>query len=1002
MESVINGVTLDTLIVSIVSNESGRNMTLFRAILAITLSLIVTVTTFAQEEEALDRPAPLPSDKGIYQELMKLPEAIRKSAPFARFVHRLSRYAGESGVYDVEARNQAFEEAQGHLLRDAQLAYKDGGKHTPFADAWVNVGPTGVGGCTKAIAIHPADQNTIYAGAAGGGVWKSTNAGGAWTILTQDVMPDLATVSIAIDPSDPNTVYVGSGDGSVASDALAGSGLYKSTNAGSSWARMASSTLPKCVNKVLVHPSNSNIVFATNFDGSSVNGKGLYRSTNGGTSFTRVFPSAQNADGVIWDVVPAQTIGGKLIMYLIEGNNPSGSPSSECGIYKSIDDGVTWGKITNATLPAGTSIGKAALACPKNAPEKVFAFIATPSGALQGLYRSTNSGNAWSKINNVPQTIFAPGGAGPQGWYDLCMAVSPNASSVDTILIGGVEAYYSHDGGANWTSYSDYNVNFNVHVDHHAITMDQRNPRIIYIGTDGGIYRSLNAGASWTYRDNGYHTMRFYRIGLDKNDNKRTLGGSQDQGVWQTVSGQSSNAKFGGDGFQPIIDPSNANTFYVEGPYGELYKTTNNGGNFAPINGSAFEEESAWSTPFIMAPKNNQVLYTGRTKVWKTTNAGTSWSAISPAIGTPYILCLAVSPANPNIIYAGLGSGQIKKTTNGGTNWIDVDANASSNLTSIVCHPTNPNFAIASFASTGTSIRAMKTTNGGDTWTNISGTGTTALPGAPVNQLAIDSLSPASTFYAATDNGIYYTLDTGKKWSVAGSGLGLSPCWDVQIHPNKTTIRVGTHGRSIWEANTNILPVELSSLEAVKTTSGTELRWRTDSERGSSHFIVERSYNYATFEQIHTEPAQGNSNTPHEYQHFDPKTDDGYYIYRLRQVDLDGAERLSNTVEVRYGSAAHFRLDQNFPNPFVAKDGGMTKIRFELPEDDEVTLRLYSATGQLVRTIAENVFLRAGDRDLLWDGIDEHGIPAGSGMYQYVLESPRFGTLWNKLVLVGK
>lgn len=976
-----------------------KEMTLFRNALCIVAGLGLFTSLAAQETQK--RTAPLPSDKGIYKELQKLPEEIRRSGPYARYVYRFARYAGESGVYNTEARVASFEQAKQHLVRDASIAYKSGVRNTPFANAWTNVGPNNVGGCTKAIAIHPTNSNIIYAGAAGGGVWKSTNAGTSWSILTHDVIPDLATVSIAIDPSNPNIVFAGSGDGSVASDALAGTGLYKSTDAGSTWARVAATTLTKCVNKVLVHPTNSNIVFACNFDGQGTNGKGLYRSTDGGTTFTRVFPTSKNADGIIWDIVPAQTINGNLIMYMVEGNNPGGS-SAECGVYKSIDDGVTWSKSTSTTLPAGSAIGKAALACPKNAPEKVFVFMATPSGALQGLFKSTNSGAVWTKITNVPSTIFAPNNLAPQGWYDLCIAVSPNSVSVDTILIGGVEAYYSHNGGSSWVSYSDYNINFNVHVDHHAITMDPRNPRIIYIGTDGGIYRSTNAGASWNYRSTGYNTMRFYRIGLDKNDYKRTLAGSQDQGVWQTVSGQTAVTRFGGDGFQTIIDPTNANVYYVEAPYGELYKTTNNGGNFNPISSPNFEEESAWSTPFIMAPKNNTTLYTGRTMVWRTTNGGSLWTSISPEFGNPHITCLAVSPSNANIIYAGLGSGRIKKTTNNGTDWIDVNTSASSDVTSIVCHPTNPNVALVSLAAASSnSIRVMKTTNGGDDWINVSGTGTAVLPGAPVNQLAIDSLSPSSIWYAATDNGIYYTLDTGKKWSVAGAGLGLSPCWDVQVHPNKTTIRVGTHGRSIWEANTNILPVELSSLEAVKTSFGTELRWRTDSERGNSHFAIERSYNYAPFENIHEEPGQGSSSTPHTYFFLDPKRDDGYYIYRLRQVDLDGSEHLSNTVEVRYGSAARFRLDQNFPNPFIAAEGA-TKIRFELPEDDAVSLRIYSATGQLVRTLLDNTQMRAGDRDVAWDGIDDNGIPAASGAYQFVLESPRFGTLWNKLVLIGR
>lgn len=981
---------------------SNSTMTLFRSAQLTFAFCFIASHLYAQE--TLDRPAPMPSDKGVYKELQKLPEAIRRSAPFARYLHRLTRYAGVSGVFDAEARTAAFEQAQQDLLRESQTAYKSGARNTPFADAWVNIGPANIGGATKALALHPTNQSILYAGAAGGGVWKTTNAGSSWTILTQDVMPDLATASLAIDPSNPNTVFAGSGDGSVAADGLAGTGLYKSTDAGSTWSRVVSTTLPKSVNKVLVHPSNSNIVFACNFDGAGSNGRGLYRSTDGGTSFTRVFPTTKNADGIIWDIVPGQTLGGKLIMYMVEGNNPGGS-SSECGVYKSIDDGATWGKITSSTLPAGSATGKAALACPKNAPQKVFVFMATPSGALQGLFKSTNSGTAWTQITTVPSTIFAPGGGAPQGWYDLTMAVSPNSVTTDTILLGGVEAYYSHNSGSSWTSYSDYNLRFDVHVDHHAIAMDPRDPRIIWIGNDGGVYRSTNAGANWTYRDNGYNTMRFYRIGLDKSEFKRTLGGTQDQGVWQTFTGQAAAMKFGGDGFQPIVDPNNASTFYVEAPYGELYKTTNNGGNFTSISSPNFEEVAPWEAPFIMAPKNNSVLYTGRTMVWRSTNAGALWSSISDTIGNPYIQCLAVSPSNTNIIYAGLYGGRIQKTTNGGNDWTNVNTSASSVVTSIVCHPTDPNFALVSLAATSTSTaRVMKTTNGGANWTNVSGSAGNALPGAPVNQLAIDSVSPGTTWYAATDNGIYYTLNGGANWSVAGSGLGLSPCWDVQIHPNKITIRVGTHGRSIWEANTSILPVELSNLEAIKTPLGTELRWRTDSERGSSHFIVERSYNYDAFEQIRTEQAQGTSNTPHQYFFLDAKTDDGIYIYRLRQVDLDGSERLSNTVEVHYGSAARYRLDQNIPNPFVIGDAseGKTKIRFELPEDDAVTLRIYSSTGQLARTLLDNQTMKGTNNDVWWDGFDDNGQTVASGVYHYAIESPRFGSLWNKLVLIGR
>jgi photosystem II stability/assembly factor-like uncharacterized protein len=938
------------------------------------------------QDESLRIPASSKLNIGGFKELNSYPEEVRKSKPFARYLHRFERVADESGSYDATARYQAFEESKQQLLYSAAKQAK--GENSIFADAWVNIGPSNRGGCTKTIAIHPTDGNILYAGAAGGGVWKSTNAGSSWTALTDLVIPDLATVSIAIDPNNPNTIYAGSGDGSLSANALAGTGLYKSTNAGGSWTKVGATQLSRTVNKVLVHSGNSNIVFACNFDGSGTNGKGLYRSTNGGTSFTRVWPASKNADGVVWDIVQGATISGKTIFYLVSGNTTG--TSTECGIYKSIDDGVSFSKLTTTTLPDGSTIGKAALACPKANLSKLYCFMATPSGNLRGLYRSTDAGSTFSSIS-VPSTIFAPSGGTGQGWYDLCIGVSPNAAgngTNDTVLIGGVEAYRSFNGGSTWTAYSDYGSNSAVHVDHHAITFNPNNSRQIYIGTDGGIY---------------YHTMRYYHIGLDKNDYKATMGGTQDQGTWRTYSGQSASFKFGGDGFHVIIDPNSSTTYYCEGPYGELYRITNNGGTVTPINSGSFESESAWDTPFIMAPKSNQILYTGRTKVWKSTNQGTTWSAISPAFSS-YIYALAVSPSNTNIIYAGLSGGRIKRTTNGGTDWTDVNTGTSATIESIVCHPRDPDWALVSLASTSTSTpRVMVTTDGGADWTNKSGTSTsTRLPGVPTSQVALDSTDPANIWYAATDNGMYYTRDAGSTWSIAGSGIGLSPCWDVQVHPNKITIRVGTHGRSIWEANANILPVELTSLVARRTIEGTMLTWATESETTNSGFKVQRSYNYAPFEDIAFIHGEGNSNVHRDYSYLDVKMDAGYYIYRLKQVDLDGSERLSNVVEVRYGSEGATRLDQNFPNPYIMSTSGSssTKIRFSLSANDKVTVAIYSMTGVPIRTLMKLEELPGGEQIVIWDGKDESGAMVADGVYQYSLELASGTTLWNKMVVV--
>ena len=628
------------------------------------ISFCFVQAAFAQqaEDETLINPVTVPREVGVYKGINSIPESIRRTKPFARMLGEMRHYAGSEGADNRQTRIDAFELSKADLLRDAMAADKVSGSKLPvFSNAWTNVGPVNTAGCTKALAFDPTDGNTIYAGAAGGGVWKTVNAGASWTPLTDLVLPDLAVASIAVDPSAPNTIYVGSGDPSVASDGLPGTGLYKSTDAGGTWSHIATGTLPATVNKVLVHPTNSNIVFACRYD---LN-RGLYRSTDGGKTFTKVFPAAKFADGVVWDIASAQDIGGKLLMYFVEGNQPNqpGGPSTECGVYKSLDDGATWIKIIAGGLPAGNNIGKAALAIPIGDKTKVYCLMANPAGDLQnaGLWKSVNSGVTFSQVTTVPSSLFNPQGNGPQGWYDLYLAIAPTTTTNDTLYIGGVEAYYSFNSGNTWHAYSDYSGNHNVHVDNQSIALDPTNTRKVYIGTDGGVYRSIDAGQTWNYRSTGFQTMRFYHIALDANDFLKTYGGAQDQGIWRVVSGQTPAFIFGGDGFQPIVDPGNSNTLYTEGAFGDLYKSTNGGNNYnqiddpAFIQGDANYEPSDWETPFAMAPKNSSTLFNGRERLWQSVNAGSSWNPISNTLVlnnyTYLVESIGLSPANSQVYW---------------------------------------------------------------------------------------------------------------------------------------------------------------------------------------------------------------------------------------------------------------------------------------------------------------------------------------------------------------
>jgi hypothetical protein len=224
------------------------------------------------------------------------------------------------------------------------------------------------------------------------------------------------------------------------------------------------------------------------------------------------------------------------------------------------------------------------------------------------------------------------------------------------------------------------------------------------------------------------------------------------------------------------------------------------------------------------------------------------------------------------------------------------------------------------------------------------------------------------------------------------------------VHANGKTIRVGTHGRSIWEANANILPVELTGLSATKTSKGTQLSWRTDSEIANSGFYVTRSYNYAAFERIGFVQGAGNSNSQRDYAFLDTMFAPGHYTYQLQQVDLDGTTHLSNMVDVSYGADAQVRLDQNYPNPFIASatPAGSTRIRYELADEDVVTLKIYSATGAVVKTLVNGATQSGGQQDAFWDGSDDAGLTVESGAYFYTLETASGARLSNKLIIVRK
>ncbi|HEX5317056.1 MAG TPA: FlgD immunoglobulin-like domain containing protein, partial [Candidatus Kapabacteria bacterium] len=523
----------------------------------------------------------------------------------------------------------------------------------------------------------------------------------------------------------------------------------------------------------------------------------------------------------------------------------------------------------------------------------------------------------------------------------------------------------------------------------------------------------------------------------NSSDPKTALAGLQDQGTWSlTYPNGATGILFGGDGLQPIYNSQYSSTYpyYAEIPQGVIYRNYESNPNFwDEVDTSA--DNTFWDTPFKLAitsvhgVANYHVFYQGRQHLWLSTNDGTHWDPISPTFND-YIHSIGLSQVSANTIYVG-AMGQISVTTNGGTSWTSKTAGMpSAMVTSIVTTGRNTNFALASFY-TQNGHRVMRSTDEGSTWNDASGTTGAALPLVGVNCVALDSIAPERIWYAATDNGIYYTIDTGKHWSIAGSGIGLVACTDVEVQADKQTIRVATFGRGIWQGNTGTLPVELAGFNFQKVQSssltGTALSWHTDSEHGSAYFVVERSIDGTAFEDlspiIESKASGGESSVELDYAFFDSTHSAGDYIYQLKQVDRDGSVHYSNSVELHWG-ASSLIVSQNYPNPFVVGTPSAgsptnfnpfgqttqgpivspwpeTRFHYELPDADVVTFKIYNSVGKLVRTLLDQVPQHPGDPDAFWDGKADDGSFCASGTYFYVIQTQHFGSAINKLILIS-
>ncbi len=652
------------------------------------------------------------------------------------------------------------------------------GKQNNKAANWTPLGPTSwnsIGwnpgiGRINAITVDPNNSNTIYVGTPAGGCWKTTNGGSNWTPLT-DNLSSLGVSGIAVDPTNSNIVYLATGDGD-GNDTYS-IGVLKSTDGGTTFNTTGlnwSTTQARVMRKIIIHPTNSNILFVASSNG-------LYKSTDAGTSWSNVL------SGSIRDVE-------------FNPSNPNTMFSCTNTVYyKSTNGGNNFTNITNGVPGAG--VGRISIAVTANDSNYVY-LLASNSGdnGFLGLYRSVDGGNSFTLRTNTPN-VFGyntnGGDAGGQSWYDMALAVSP--TNKNEVYTGGINVWKSTNGGSSLTALSKWNWPTGsygyVHADIHTLDFYGST---LFCGSDGGIFKSTNAGNTFTDLTSGIQHSQFYRLSNSVTDASIVMGGTQDNGSFMKKNSTWTHVT-GGDGMECVVDYSNANIMYSSSQYGNLYKSTNGGGSFNGITGS-ISASGAWVSPYTLDPVNPNTIYLGYQNIWKSTNGGGSWSTISSFTSGADLKSLVVAQSNNNTIYAATDN-IIYKTTNGGGNWTNITAGLpNSVITYISVHNTNPNILWVSLSGFTSGQKVYKSTNGGASWINLSGN----LPNLPINCIVYEN-GTNNGVYVGTDMGIYYKNDDLALWQAYMTNLPNVIVNELEIHYGSGKIRAATFGRGIWESD---------------------------------------------------------------------------------------------------------------------------------------------------------------------------------------------------------
>lgn len=642
---------------------------------------------------------------------------------------------------------------------------KKGAGKTTTTYAWQPFGPmtlptnnNGIGRI-NCIVVGPNDTNTLYVGAACGGVFISHDGGNTWT-SNSDGFPSLSIADIAVNPIHPDTLYAATGDGygyetggfGIFWGGLYSAGVMKSTDGGASWHTTGLSYLQTnrdIIQRLLIHPAKTNILLAATRNG-------LMRTTDAGATWSNV------DTGHVFSM--AFRPGSPDTVYAIVDND----------LRISYDAGATWQTRYASFNPAND---RCTIGVSPVSPNAIWVL-----NAAEDVKWSHNGGLTFTTTNRPDTARF-------YGYYDRVFAVSPTDSTY--LLAFGMLMAVSRDAGASWDDLTDPTP---VHVDNHAVAFNPLHPETIWCGNDGGISVTRDGGITWKNLGDGLMISQIYRMATSREDPNVMLCGLQDNGTFR-YDGTEWLRKSGGDGEDCAIHLWNDYLQISSSQHGWFNISFDRGVSFSHLDITS--ENGSWTAPVALDPLNESIMYFGYENIHATYDHGATFVEVTHDAPFPDgATTLVMAPSDNQVLYASDRT-KLIRTINGGSTWSVVTGSlptASVAIMRVEVDPRNPMRVYVTTSGYEAGQKVFVSNTGGNTWTNISSN----LPNLPANCIAIDSSTPGALF-VGTDIGVYYTDSSQTGWTLYGSGLPNVIANDLDINYTNYKIRVATFGRGVWE-----------------------------------------------------------------------------------------------------------------------------------------------------------------------------------------------------------